>query len=126
MAFAFHTYFNVPDVTDVCVGEFDGVRNIDKADVFAREIQNGDVTTDRIYQNVPQQQTLTSPADVVRIESDSRCAVVWNAWTNDRNIVDIGEGNQAHYVCVERDDMADHAQILSPEASYQAVMRKAY
>ena len=58
----------------------------------------------------------------IDIESEARCAVVWNAWHNDRNIPDLGEGNHVGYLCVERGDVADRAVTLSPGQSYRTWM----
>ena len=126
LAFAFHTYFAVPDVAKVAIGGLAGATYIDKMDNFARKVQQGEPTisavTDRIYLDVGPQQTLTSSAGRFTIESDARCAVLWNAWTNDKNIPDLGEGNHAGYVCVERGDVADHAVTLAPGAPYRCWM----
>jgi D-hexose-6-phosphate mutarotase len=127
LAFAFHTYFNVPRVFAARVSGLDGDTYIDKTDKFlARKSQTGDVTidniTDRVYLGVPQRQTIIADAGRIDIESDTRCAVVWNAWNNDKNISDLGEGNHVGYLCVERGDVADHAVALQPGQSYEAWM----
>lgn len=126
LAFAFHTYFAVPDVAKIAVSGLEGTTYIDKMDNFTRKAQQGkvgiDAVTDRIYLDVPAQQTVTSSAGTVRIESDAQCAVVWNAWSNDKNIPDLGEGNHVGYVCVERGDVADSAVTLAPGASYRRWM----
>jgi D-hexose-6-phosphate mutarotase len=126
LAFAFHTYFAVPKVYAAHVSGLDGATYIDKMDNLARKPQTGDVTiesiTDRVYLNVPQRQTISTGVGRIDIESDTRCAVVWNAWNNDKNIPDLGEGNHVGYLCVERGDVADHAVALQPGQSYQAWM----
>lgn len=130
LAFAFHTYFAVPNVTDARVAGLEGVTFIDKMDGMARKAQQGDVVitgvTDRIYLDVPALQTLKSAAGDVKIESDASCAVVWNAWTNDKNIADLGEGNHVGYLCVECCAVADRAVTLQPGAQYQAWMTLSY
>ena len=126
LAFAFHTYFAVPDVVTARVSGLDGTVYIDKTDDFARKPQAGKVTientTDRIYLDVPRRQTIAAGAGRIDVESDARCAVVWNAWNNDRNIPDLGEGNHVGYLCVERGDVADRAVTLSPGQSYRTWM----
>ena len=126
LAFAFHTYFAVPNVAEVSVAGLESTTYIDKMDNFARKQQQGEVTisagTDRIYLDVPAHQALISAAGRVDIESDSKCAVVWNAWTNDKNIVDLGEGNHVGYICVERCDVADRAVTLQPGEKYSMWM----
>ena len=126
LAFAFHTYFSVPDVSQARISGLDGTTYIDKMDSFARKPQHGEVTidnvTDRIYLDVPDRQTIAAGTGTVAIESTAKCAVVWNAWSNDKNIPDLGEGNHVGYVCVERGDVADHALTLPPGGTYRAWM----
>ena len=126
LAFAFHTYFAVANVAEAHVSGLDGTTYIDKMDNVARKQQLGEVTisaiTDRIYLDVPARQTLLCGDVQVHIDSDSKCAVVWNAWTNDKTIADMGEGNHVGYLCVERCDVADRAQTLAPGAQYQMTM----
>ncbi|MEI7613981.1 MAG: D-hexose-6-phosphate mutarotase [Betaproteobacteria bacterium] len=126
LAFAFHTYFAVANVAEIRVGGLEGSTFIDKIEHSARKTHHGEVTinavTDRVYLNVPAQQQLEMTTGRVRIESDAKCAVVWNAWTNDKNIADLGEGNHVGYLCVERGDMADHAVTLAPGKTYRTWM----
>ena len=126
LAFAFHTYFSVPDVVKAVISGLEGTNFIDKTDNLARKTQQGDVTisamTDRVYLDVPARQVLKSSAGNISIESAAKCAVVWNAWHNDKNVADIGEGNHVGYVCVERGDAADHAVTLAPGAPYRCWM----
>ena len=126
LAFAFHTYFSVPDVAKAVISGLEGTSFIDKTDNLARKTQQGefalDAMTDRIYLDVPAKQRIKSEDGAITIESTSKCAVVWNAWHNDKNIGDIGEGNHVGYVCVERGDVADHAVTLAPGAPYRCWM----
>jgi glucose-6-phosphate 1-epimerase len=62
-----------------------------------------------------------APAGSYRIESDARCALVWNAGDNDRNIPDMGQGNHRGYACVERGDMADGV-LIEPGQAYRCAM----
>ncbi|MDR3410133.1 MAG: D-hexose-6-phosphate mutarotase [Formivibrio sp.] len=129
-AFAFHTYFAVPNVAEARISGLDGATYIDKMDNFARKQQQGDVAisavTDCIYLDVAAEQTLKTAAGDVKIESDAKCAVVWNAWTNDKNIADLGEGNHVGYLCVERCDVADRAITLPAGGTYQTWMMLSY
>lgn len=130
LAFAFHTYFAVPDVAKAGVTGLEGTTYIDKMDNFARKTQQGAVTidavTDRIYLDVPARQTLKSADGEIAIDSDASCAVVWNAWSNDKNIPDLGEGNHVGYLCVERCDVADRAPTLAPGGEYRMTMTLSY
>ncbi len=126
LAFAFHTYFAVPKLAKARVSGLEGTTFIDKADNLKRKTQQGDVTisavTDRIYLDVAAQQTLKGSNGNIRIESDAKCAVVWNAWSNDKNMIDLGEGNHVGYLCVERCDVADRAVTLQPCGIYRSWM----
>jgi glucose-6-phosphate 1-epimerase len=130
LAFAFHTYFAVPDVKDARVGGLEEITYIDKTDSMARKVQTGEVAitalTDRVYLDVPAVQVAKIATGDVKIESDSKCAVVWNPWTNDKNMVDVGEGNHVGYLCVERGDVADFAVTLEVGGTYRAGMRLSY
>lgn len=125
-AFAFHTYFAVPNIADVRVAGLDNATFIDDADKMARKVQHGEVAitafTDRVYLDVPAVQVLKIPAGNVQIESSARCAVVWNCWDNDKNVADIGEGNHIGYICVERCDVADRAVTIPAGGNYKVAM----
>lgn len=129
-AFAYHTYFAVPNVADARVAGLENTTFIDKTDNMARKIQQGEVVitalTDRVYLDVPAVQTLKNAAGDVKIESDAKCAVVWNCWTNDKNMADLGEGNHVGYICVERCDAADRAVSIPAGGQYQMSMTLSY
>ena len=125
-AFAFHTYFAVPDVARTRVTGLEGTTCIDKLDNASRQRQTGAVTigdaTDRIYLDVPAIQTIEIATGRIAIESDAGCAVVWNAWDNARNIADMGEGNHVGYLCVERGEIADRSLTIQPGETYRSWM----
>jgi D-hexose-6-phosphate mutarotase len=129
-AFAFHTYFAVPNIADVRVAGLENTTFIDDTDKTARKVQQGEVAitafTDRIYLDVPAVQVLKIPTGNIRIESAAKCAVVWNCWTNDKNMADIGEGNHIGYICVERCDVADRAVTIPVGGNYQRAMALSY
>jgi D-hexose-6-phosphate mutarotase len=126
LSFAFHTYFAVPDVAQAKVQGLEGVTYIDKMDGFIRKQQQGAVqltaATDNVYLDAPRVQTVQAGKAAYEIRSRASCAVVWNAWNNDRNIADIGEGNHVGYLCVERGDVMDRALVLEPGMIYTAEM----
>ena len=130
LAFAFHTYFAVPDVAQVAIGGLAGATYLDKIDGGARKVQDGEptitATTDRIYLDVDARQTLSCDDARLSITGDGRCAVLWNAWDKDSTIADMGAGNHVGYLCLERGDVADYAPTLAPGGSYQTTMSLAY
>ncbi|MFT3849526.1 MAG: D-hexose-6-phosphate mutarotase [Propionivibrio sp.] len=125
-AFAFHTYFAVPDVAQARVSGLENTDYIDKMDGGSRQRQHDPVTisgaTDRIYLDVPAVQVIESADGRIAIESDAGCAVVWNAWDNDRNIADMGAGNHVGYLCVERGEVAERSQTIPPGETYRSWM----
>jgi D-hexose-6-phosphate mutarotase len=129
-AFAFHTYFSVPNVAEALVAGLENTTYIDKIDNSARKVQQGEVAistlTDRIYLDVPAVQTIKIATGNVKIESDTQCNVVWNAWTNDKNMADLGEGNHVGYLCVERCDVADRAVTIPAGGKYERFMTLSY
>jgi D-hexose-6-phosphate mutarotase len=130
LAFAFHTYFAVPDVSQANVTGLEGTAFIDKMDNLTRKTQQAEVVisavTDRIYFDVPTQQTLRTSTAHFSVESDAPCAVVWNAWTNDKNMPDLGKGNHVGYICIERGDVSGRAAFLQPGEKYQRWMTLSY
>jgi len=130
LAFAFHTYLAVADVAKARVAGLEGTTYIDKMDNSTRKTQSGEVTisapTTRFYLDVPAQQIVNSSSGQIIIESNAKGSVVWNAWSDDKNIFDLGEGNHVGYLCVERGDFADHAVTLQPGGKYRTWMILAY
>jgi D-hexose-6-phosphate mutarotase len=116
----------VPDLAATHVAGLESCAYMDKADNMAHKVQKGEVAitglTDRIYLDVPAVQTLKLPTGNVKIESGARCAVVWNAWNNDKDMADMGEGNHVGYLCVERGDVAEYAVTLPPGGKYTMSM----
>ena len=125
-AFAFHTYFAVPDVAASRVAGLAGCTYIDKVDAGSRKTQAGDVCitamTDRVYLDVPTRQSLLGKDAAIHIDSDTRCAIVWNAWANADNMPDIGAGNHVGYLCVERGDVAEYAVTLPAGGEHRMQM----
>jgi len=122
LTFAWHTYFNVGDVAAIRVEGLEDCPYIDKLDKMAKKTQDGALVfraaTDSVYSDVPTVQTIHSPVGTWRIEGSGKNAIAWNAWTNDANIADIGEGNHKGYVCIERGDVLDHAVTIRAKGNY--------
>jgi glucose-6-phosphate 1-epimerase len=129
-AFAFHTYFAVPNVAEARVAGLEDATFIDETDKMARRVEQGEVAiaafTDRVYLDVPAVQVLKIATGDIKIESSAKCAVVWNCWTNDKNVADIGEGNHTGYLCVERCDVGDRAVTIPAGGEYQVAMTLSY
>jgi D-hexose-6-phosphate mutarotase len=126
VAFAFHTYFAVGDVTRTRVLGLDGVTYVDRLDGQKRKTQSGELLVpgeiQRLYYDVPRVQRIESPLANYRIEGGTVCSLVWNCGDNDRTVPDIGEGNHKTYVCVERLDVEDWSVRIDADARYDATM----
>jgi len=126
LQFAFHTYFIVPSVAEALVTGLENTTYLDKADEMKRKAQKGEIAitefTNRIYLDVPDVQVLKAASGNVKIESKAKCAVVWNAWNEDKTMADMGEGNHKTYLCIERGDVADYAVTIPAGESYRTAM----
>jgi D-hexose-6-phosphate mutarotase len=126
LAFAFHTYFAVGDVTRTRVTGLGGISYVDRLDAQKRKVQSGDLLVpgeiQRLYFDVPRVQRIESPQANYRIESGMSGALVWNCGDNDRAVPDIGEGNHKTYVCVERLDVEDWSVRVAAGDRYDATM----
>ncbi|AOX99769.1 D-hexose-6-phosphate mutarotase [Jeongeupia sp. USM3] len=124
---AFHTYFAVSDVTQAKIDGLDGTTFINTVGgANTRNPQTGTLQladpTDRVYVSVPAVQTIATPARTIRIDSDTRSAVVWNPWAESAaKMADIGDAWR-EYVCLERGDVFDNAVELAPGATYRVAM----
>lgn len=121
---AFHTYFHVGDINQVQVLGLDGCDYFDKLDQGKEKTQTGTVSiaeeVDRIYMNVNNLLTVSDPVFKRRIEIASqncKTGVVWNPWQKtSRKMVDLGNQDYKHFVCVETGNIAfDLIQILPGE-----------
>lgn len=108
---AFHTYFNVGDIDQVQVLGLEGCVYFDKLDEGREKRQTGVVTIaeeiDRIYEDSGNHLILDDPVFDRRIEivsENCRTGVVWNPWHS--GMVDLGEQDYRHFVCVETGNIA--------------------
>ena len=126
LAFAYHTYFNIGDVEKVVIDGLENCPYRDRLDGGVVKEQSEAIEIsgpiERMYGSAPKVQTISSPTGHYQIVSDSSSALLWNAWNNDRNIPDMGEGNHVGYVCVERGNMANGGELLPPGGSFRADM----
>ncbi len=114
---AFHTYFNVGDISRIQVLGLDGCAYFDKLDQGRRKMQKGIVTIaeeiDRIYEDIDNHLVLVDPANSRRIEivsQNCRTGVVWNPWQ--KTMIDLDEQDHQQFVCVETGNIAfDLVQI---------------
>lgn len=128
-AFLWHSYFSVGQVSQASVQGLDGVSFLDKVHGMQMKQQSGPVTLsgtmDSVYYDVPATQKIQCPQGNWQITSETACAVVWNIGANDEKVADIGAGNHAAYLCVERGDVVDRARTIPAHGVYTAHMELA-
>ncbi|MBK6895630.1 MAG: D-hexose-6-phosphate mutarotase [Alphaproteobacteria bacterium] len=125
---AFHSYHPVNSLSMASVTGLEGLTYLDATDNFARKTQIGPILfsaeVDRVYENVPETQTLnTSPAIEI---SASNCpsAIIWNPGPElAKGMDDVGEENYQGFVCVERGAVHGNALTLPSDQSYTATLK---
>ncbi|OKL43785.1 D-hexose-6-phosphate mutarotase [Pseudovibrio exalbescens] len=124
--FAFHTYFNIGDVTQIRIEGLDGLKGIDRLNEDAPIRQAGIKTlsgaTTHFYSGIPDCLYLDSPNGRIRIAGTQQSAMVWNPGSAAASVADMGPGVEAEFVCVERVDAIDTAVTLKPAQTYSANM----
>ncbi len=124
---ALHTYFRVSDIADAQVTGLEGRTFLDKLEGFARKTQSGPIEfageVDRIYlgdtgaiaiHDAGTRRTLHIAG------TGSRCAVVWNPWTDKTaRLGDMGSPTAfRQMVCVETANAGDDVVTLLPGATH--------
>ena len=111
---AFHTYFQVGDISRVQVLGLENTQYLDKADGGVEKTQMGAVVAtgevDRIYLDVTNELVINDSALNRRIRiksSGSKSAVVWNPWvTISANMADLDDSDYQRLICVETTNAA--------------------
>ena len=118
---AFHTYFQVGDITQVKVSGLENTHYFDKLDAGAQKAQIGAVTiseeVDRIYTGVKNALIIDDAVFGRRIRIAStgcKTAVVWNPWQKtSAKMADLEHDDYQRFLCVEAGNVAtDSVQIL--------------
>ncbi|MFM9265451.1 D-hexose-6-phosphate mutarotase [Tychonema sp. BBK16] len=111
---AFHTYFQVGDISRVLVLGLENTQYLDKADGGVEKTQVGGVVAagevDRIYLDVPNELVIedSSLNRRIRIKSSgSKSAVVWNPWVKiAASMADLDDSDYQRLICVETTNAA--------------------
>jgi D-hexose-6-phosphate mutarotase len=129
---ALHHYFYVGDSRQITIAGLDGKDYLDKVDQFARKHQSGPIKiqgqTDRIYLDTSDDCVITDPVlrrKIVIAKAGSRTTVVWNPAERAGDMLDVGLGNEKHFVCVETANAAADVITVLPgeETSISADIR---
>lgn len=121
-----HSYFAVGDISRTKVSGLEGCEYIDKNEGRRRALQEGELLfdrpIDRIFPGAPKAQRIGLSDGEILVESDTACAVVWNAWERDAEVEDLGQGAHREYLCVERGDVDEGAVTIEGGGTYRAAM----
>ncbi|WP_416396944.1 D-hexose-6-phosphate mutarotase [Allohahella sp. A8] len=109
LSMALHSYFQVSDIEAVSVEGLDGCNYIDALRDWTQHKQTGSLhftaETDRIYQDIPAEISLTDSTwgrRIVLQAPDSRSAVLWNPWIDkSRRLSQFGAESYRSMVCIE-------------------------
>lgn len=131
---AFHTYFQVGDITRTRVTGLDGILYADKVENFARSTQHGEITfageIDRVYLNTSDTCVIEDPALQRRIhitKTGSQSTVVWTPGQEKGDkLGDLGIDGWRRMVCVESaNTMENSVQIGAGQTHTLAVEYRA-
>jgi len=119
---ALHTYNRVGAVQDARVLGLDGAHFLDNTRSNIEGVQQGEIAigseTDNAYLNTRSAADLVDPKMQRRIrlaKEGSVNTVVWNPWREKAaEMRDLGDGEWAHFLCVEACNIMDAAVNLAP------------
>jgi len=117
---ALHHYFSISSISQVTVLGLEDTDYLDKVEDYARKHQLGEIRfagqTDRVYLNTTSDCVIVDPGYDRKIwiaKEGSRTTVVWNPAEVASKMLDVGEGLQEHFVCVETANAA-HDIVVVP------------
>ncbi|HOY70497.1 MAG TPA: D-hexose-6-phosphate mutarotase [Methylotenera sp.] len=124
---AFHTYFNVSDISNVHVKGLEDALYSDKVFGYERRVEKSDVRFngefDRVYLNTTADCTIedTGLNRQIRIsKSGSQSTVVWTPWADkSEQMGDMGAPDEwRKMVCVETANALENAVVISPSRTH--------
>jgi len=120
---AFHTYFQVSNISDISIEGLDSKPYLD-ALTSKNHTQIGDITfdqeIDRVYQEVDSAITLKDKYRSTEIKNEgSSSTVVWNPWIEkSKRLSAISEHAYESFVCIETANAFEDFKIVQPNESY--------
>ncbi len=121
---AFHTYFDVKDVSGIRIVGLDGAPYLDKV-AGGTAVQEGDLVlvdrTDRVYDSTAGVEIVDPGRNrtIAIAKSDSANTVVWNPWSETvKGLGDIPDEVWPEFVCVETANVGPNAATLAPGESH--------
>ncbi len=122
---AFHTYFNIGDITRIAIDGFDGLPKVNKVGGTTRQVQSGPITfageVDEVYENFTGTAYIRDEAmgrTIVVEKKGSASSVVWNPWIEkSKTFKDFPPDGYKTMVCVECANALANAYVLQPGES---------
>jgi glucose-6-phosphate 1-epimerase len=124
---AFHTYFNVSDVTKIEVKGLEDTLYSDKVFHYERRVQNNAIKFmsefDRVYLNTGDDVMIVDEGynRLIRIgKSHSASTIIWNPWADKAaEMTDMGaDGEWKRMICVESGNALENSVVISPEKTH--------
>lgn len=131
---AYHTYFQIDDISSSSVSGLQGLHYLDSTNNRAERIQAESTLrfsheVDRIYQQAPDLVSISSAkrALSIRVHKDELSdVVVWNPWIDRcRAIVDLADDDYRSFVCVEAGTVVNPL-VIAPHESWEAAQILSY
>ena len=120
---AFHTYFDISNISDVSIEGLDKKPYFDALDA-KQKYQDGIITFDKefdsVFQDVPKIITLKDTHSLRKIESKgSSSCVVWNPWIEKcSRMSGMRKNAYKEFVCIETANAYDDFKLLYPQESH--------
>jgi glucose-6-phosphate 1-epimerase len=123
---AFHTYFQVGNISQVRILGLEDTNYFDKLDDSMQKRQKGEVTVteevDRIYTGVQNELIIDDSAFDRRIRivsTSNKTAVVWNPWSkSSAKMPDLEHDDYQHFICVEAGNLVTDVVEIPPGNEY--------
>lgn len=122
---AFHTYFNIADISRISIEGFDGCAKVNKVGGTTRETRQGTIRfsgeVDEVYENFTGTAYIKDEVlnrTIVIEKSGSASEVVWNPWIEkSKTFKDFPADGYKTMVCVECANAMANAYVLKPGES---------
>ncbi|MFV2059872.1 MAG: D-hexose-6-phosphate mutarotase [Gammaproteobacteria bacterium] len=128
---AFHSYFNVSDVSTILISGLSDCRYQDKLDDFTLKNQSGNIDikqeVDRIYIATDHNciiEDLGFNRTISIVKKNSLSTVVWNPWlATATKMGDLGDEGYLKMICVESGNATHDVVTLKPEQRHNLYVR---
>ncbi len=121
-SWALHSYHPVASLADVRVQGLAEREYLDNLENLARKQQQGNLIfngeVDRVFHNVECTLAILGDPRIHLRHDNCPSVITWNPGAeNARKISDIGEGEEQHFICVERGAVLGEEWLLAPKES---------